>query len=43
MIAHFKGHLLDMRILHTSDWHLGQHFISKSRAAEHEAFIGWLL
>lgn len=32
-----------MRILHTSDWHLGQHFISKSRAAEHQAFIDWLL
>ena len=32
-----------MRILHTSDWHLGQYFISKSRAAEHQAFIDWLL
>ena len=32
-----------MRILHTSDWHLGQHFISKSRAAEHQAFLDWLL
>lgn len=32
-----------MRILHTSDWHLGQHFISKSREAEHSAFIDWLL
>lgn len=32
-----------MRILHTSDWHLGQHFITKSRAAEHQAFIHWLL
>ena len=32
-----------MRILHTSDWHLGQNFYSKSRAAEHEAFLGWLL
>ena len=32
-----------MRILHTSDWHLGQHFISKSRAVEHQAFIDWLL
>ncbi|MEH6578817.1 MAG: exonuclease subunit SbcD [Amphritea sp.] len=32
-----------MRILHTSDWHLGQHFITKSRAAEHQAFIAWLL
>ncbi len=32
-----------MRILHTSDWHLGQHFISKSREAEHSTFIDWLL
>lgn len=32
-----------MRILHTSDWHLGQHFITKSRAAEHQALIDWLL
>ncbi|EPB4928458.1 hypothetical protein Q604_UNBC13721G0001, partial [human gut metagenome] len=23
-----------MRILHTSDWHLGQNFYSKSREAE---------
>ena len=32
-----------MRIIHTSDWHLGQNFYSKSRAAEHEAFLHWLL
>ncbi|WP_374422573.1 exonuclease subunit SbcD [Chromobacterium sp.] len=32
-----------MRILHTSDWHLGQHFIGKTRQAEHQAFIHWLL
>ncbi|WP_415891356.1 exonuclease subunit SbcD [Neptuniibacter sp. SY11_33] len=32
-----------MRILHTSDWHLGQHFIGKSRLAEHQSFIEWLL
>lgn len=32
-----------MRILHTSDWHLGQHFIGKSRQAEHQALIDWLL
>ena len=32
-----------MRILHTSDWHLGQHFIGKSRAAEHAAFLRWLV
>ena len=25
-----------MRILHTSDWHLGQHFMGKSRQAEHQ-------
>ena len=32
-----------MRILHTSDWHLGQHFMAKSRQAEHQALIDWLL
>ena len=32
-----------MRILHTSDWHLGQNFYSKSRAAGHAAFLDWLL
>lgn len=32
-----------MRIIHTSDWHLGQHFYTKSRAAEHQAFLHWLI
>ncbi len=32
-----------MRILHTSDWHLGQSFFNKSRRAEHQAFLRWLL
>ena len=32
-----------MRILHTSDWHLGQHFYGKSRASEHQQFLTWLL
>lgn len=32
-----------MRIIHTSDWHLGQFFYNKSRAAEHQAFLNWLL
>ena len=32
-----------MRLLHTSDWHLGQHFMAKSRHAEHQALIDWLL
>jgi DNA repair protein SbcD/Mre11 len=32
-----------LRILHTSDWHLGQNFMGKSRAEEHKAFLSWLL
>ena len=32
-----------MKILHTSDWHLGQHFMMKSREAEHSAFLSWLI
>lgn len=32
-----------MRILHTSDWHLGQSFFTKSRKNEHQAFINWLI
>ena len=32
-----------MRLLHTSDWHLGQHFMGQSRQAEHAALIEWLL
>ncbi|NQY36487.1 MAG: exonuclease subunit SbcD [Alteromonadaceae bacterium] len=32
-----------MRIIHTSDWHLGQHFYGKSRANEHQQFLTWLL
>jgi len=32
-----------LKILHTSDWHLGQNFMGKSRVEEHEAFLSWLL
>jgi exonuclease SbcD len=32
-----------MKLLHTSDWHLGQSFFTKSRKDEHQAFINWLL
>ena len=32
-----------MKLLHTSDWHLGQKFMGKSREAEHLAFLTWLL
>ncbi len=34
---------MTLRILHTSDWHLGQNFYGNSRAKEHLAFIDWLL
>ncbi|VXB43093.1 exonuclease subunit SbcD [Pseudomonas sp. 8O] len=34
---------MSLRILHTSDWHLGQHFMGKTRQAEHQAFCSWLL
>lgn len=32
-----------MKILHTSDWHLGQYFMMKTREAEHRAFLKWLV
>jgi len=31
-----------MKFLHTSDWHLGQSFMGKSRQEEHQAFFDWL-
>lgn len=31
-----------MKILHTSDWHIGQKFMGKSREEEHRAFLVWL-
>ena len=32
-----------MRILHTSDWHLGRTFGPVSLDADQQAFVGWLL
>ncbi|RJF96064.1 exonuclease SbcCD subunit D C-terminal domain-containing protein [Noviherbaspirillum saxi] len=32
-----------MRLLHTSDWHLGQALHNYDRAHEHERFLEWLL
>lgn len=32
-----------MKILHTSDWHLGKKLYGKSRYAEFEAFLNWLI
>lgn len=37
----YTKHML--RILHTSDWHLGQYFIYNSREAEHQMALDWLL
>lgn len=31
-----------MRVLHTSDWHLGVHHTSVSRGPDHDLFLGWL-
>lgn len=31
------------KILHTSDWHLGQRLEGQERAAEQQAFLNWLL
>lgn len=31
-----------MKIIHTSDWHLGNSFHGHSREAEHAHFLGWL-
>ncbi len=32
-----------MKVLHTSDWHLGQQFYEHDRRVEHQAFFTWLL
>ena len=32
-----------MRLLHTSDWHLGHTLKDVAREHEHAAFLGWLL
>ena len=32
-----------MKILHTSDWHLGQNFMGMSREKEHREFLKWLV
>ncbi|MEB0284786.1 metallophosphoesterase family protein, partial [Sphingomonas sp. 10B4] len=32
-----------MRFIHTSDWHIGQTLHQFERAAEHQAFLDWLV
>lgn len=39
----FRTFCTRMRILHTSDWHLGQSFMNHSREREHTVLINWLL
>lgn len=34
---------MTLRLLHTSDWHLGQHLHQHDRAYEHARFLDWLL
>ncbi|MDO5576232.1 MAG: exonuclease subunit SbcD, partial [Fibrobacter sp.] len=31
-----------MRILHTSDWHIGKTLFGQKRYSEHESFLLWL-
>ena len=31
-----------IRIIHTADWHLGQHFFEYDRRTEHARFLAWL-
>ena len=31
-----------MRVIHTSDWHLGQELHGFDRGVEHDAFLDWL-
>lgn len=31
------------KVIHTSDWHLGQHFYTRHRKNEHQQFLHWLL
>tara|TARA_B100001063_G_scaffold245448_1_gene281203 strand:- start:4517 stop:5122 length:606 start_codon:yes stop_codon:yes gene_type:complete len=32
-----------MKVLHASDWHIGQKFMGKSREEEHKAFLSWVV
>ncbi len=32
-----------MKILHTSDWHLGKRLMKLDRSVEHEGFLSWLI
>jgi exonuclease SbcD len=38
-----SGMLVSVRLLHTSDWHLGHSLHDLARIVEHERFLAWLL
>src|SRR4051812_12769742 len=43
-LIHAQDHsVLPMRLLHTSDWHLGQTLHNFDRTWEHGRFLDWLL
>jgi hypothetical protein len=41
-IAYMRKNDTKMKILHTSDWHLGRAFYNRKRYDEHEAFLNCL-
>ena len=43
LAAAIPSHFIFMRLLHTSDWHLGQSLHNFERAYEHQCFLDWLL
>lgn len=43
MMRRMTTDLAPLRLLHTSDWHLGQDLHGLPRDAEHRAFLTWLL
>ena len=40
---YYNNKMNRIKFLHTSDWHLGQNFMNKSRVEEHKAFLSWLI
>ena len=38
-----KQHIRPMKIIHTSDWHLGQNFYGYDRSEDHESMISQLI
>jgi metallophosphoesterase superfamily enzyme len=41
--GNLKSHLKELKILHTSDWHLGRALYGCKRYDEYEAFLNWMV